>query len=125
VTKTHCHTADGALLVRPERRGDAVIVHVTGELDLASVPVLDELLSETEALNEPPAPLVLDLTGVTFMGSCGLELLMRHEARCRVAGRTLRVVVANNRAVLRPLSLTGLTTAVTLVDTLADALGEA
>lgn len=121
MTKTNCHTVDGTLLARPERCGDAIVVHVTGELDLASAPILDELLSE---LNEPSAPLVLDLTGVTFMGSSGLELLVKHEARCRVTGRTLRVV-ANNRAVLRPIGLTGLTTAVTVVDTLADALGEA
>jgi anti-sigma B factor antagonist len=120
VTKTHCDNADVPLLVRPEKRGGAFVIHVTGELDLASSPILDELLSETESMAEP---LVLELTGVTFMGSSGLELLMKHGERCRAAGRTM-LVVANSRAVLRPISLTGLTTAVTLVSTLADALAD-
>jgi anti-sigma B factor antagonist len=121
VTKIHCDNAHVPLSVRPEKRGDAFVVHVTGELDLASSPILDELLSETETIE---GPLVLELTGVTFMGSSGLELLMKHSERCRKAGRTL-LVVANSRAVLRPISLTGLTTAVTLVSTLADALANA
>jgi anti-sigma B factor antagonist len=118
VTKIHCDNAHVPLSVRPEKRGDAFVVHVTGELDLASSPILDELLSETETID---GPLVLELTGVTFMGSSGLELLMKHSERCRAAGRTL-LVVANSRAVLRPINLTGLTTAVTLVSTLTDAL---
>lgn len=111
------------LRVRPEKRGNAVVVHVTGELDLASAPVLDELLVETEGGDALSVPLVLDLTGVTFMASAGLSLLMKHEERCRAAGHALRVV-ANDRAVLRPIDLTGLTAVVTVVDTLTDALDE-
>jgi hypothetical protein len=79
VAETHIATerfdnlAD-VLRVRPEKRGDAVVVHVAGELDLASAPVLDELLVEAEAGDVSLVPLVLDLTGVTFMASAGLAL---------------------------------------------------
>lgn len=108
------------LRVRSEKRGDAVVIRVTGELDLLTAPILDELLSEAEA-GSVDAPLVLDLTGVTFMASAGLALLMKYDERCGVAGRALRVV-ANDRAVLRPIALTGLMTRVTVVSTLGDAL---
>jgi anti-sigma B factor antagonist len=110
------------LRVRSEKCGDAVVVHVVGELDLVSAPVLDELLIEAEA-GSVAAPLVLDLTGVTFMASAGLALLMKHDERCGAAGRALRVV-ANGSAVLRPIALTGLRTVVTVMGTLADALEE-
>lgn len=113
----------GLLRVRPEKHGDTVVVHVTGELDLATAPVLDELLTETEAGDTPLDLLVLDLTGVTFMASAGLALLMKHERRCTAAGRALRVV-ANGHAVRRAIDLTGLRTVVTVVDTIADALAE-
>jgi anti-anti-sigma factor len=108
------------LRVRSEKCGDAVVVHVVGELDLVTAPILDELLSEAQA-DGLDAPLVLDLTGVTFMASAGLTLLMKHDERCGAAGRALRVV-ANGRAVLRPIALTGLMTMVTVVSTLSDAL---
>jgi len=129
VLQTHIVTEEAdnradLLRVRSEKCGDAVVVHVVGELDLVSAPVLDELLIEAEAeAGSAPAPLVLDLTGVTFMASAGLALLMKHDERCAAAGRALRVV-ANGSAVLRPIALTGLKTVVTVMGTLADALEE-
>jgi anti-sigma B factor antagonist len=107
------------LRVHHEKRGDAMVVRVAGELDLATTPALDRLLLDAET----PPRLVLDLTGVTFMASAGLALLMKHEERCRATGRTLRVV-ATNSAVLRPIAVTGLAAVVTVVGTLADALAE-
>ena len=111
--------SDNLLRVHPEKRGDAIVVHVAGELDLATAPTLDRLLIESETALR----LVLDLTGVTFMASAGLALLMKHEERSRAAGREMRVV-ATGSAVLRPIDLTGIAAVVTVVNTLADALAD-
>jgi anti-anti-sigma factor len=46
---------------------------VAGEVDLATVPELQEALDRTD---EAPDPLAVDLRGVEFMDSTGLQLLL-------------------------------------------------
>jgi anti-sigma B factor antagonist len=82
-----------------------VVLHVTGEIDLLTANVLSDRLREHLA----PANrvLALDLTGVTFLGSAGLaEIVSASRKADEGAGRML--LVADNRAVLRPLEVTGL-----------------
>jgi anti-sigma B factor antagonist len=70
----------------------AVIVRAVGEVDLASAPVLSAQLRLAEAVVVPPAPVLLDLTGVTFFGSAGLSVLFDHQERCAELGTQLRMV---------------------------------
>lgn len=69
----------------------------------------------------PPAVLVLDLTGLKFLGSAGLALLVRCDLLCQDRGNQLRIVAANG-AVLRPITLTGLDKVLTTVPSLAEAV---
>jgi len=85
------------LELRTESRADAgaevTIVHVAGEVDLASAP---ELAATLKAEATPHVRLVLDLTGVPFMDSSGLRELLVFS---RELGDRLAVVVEPDSAV--------------------------
>jgi anti-sigma B factor antagonist len=118
-------TDDGALgragttsgTVVAERRGNAVVLRVTGALDLALAPKLRQLVDRAGRLG--PEVLVLDLTDVDFLASAGMAVLVRTH---RNAGATGVRVVASSRVTLRPLELTQLTSELDLYPTLTDAL---
>ncbi|MET9626599.1 STAS domain-containing protein [Lentzea sp. NPDC006480] len=84
--------------------GAAVVVHVAGELDRVTADELSGCLTEAVESVNPPAPVVVDLTEVTFLGACGISLLLDHQDLCLRRGSAL-VVVANTPAVLRPLQV--------------------
>jgi anti-sigma B factor antagonist len=105
--------------VRLERVGPATLIHVKGEVDMASEAMLRRHMDE--AMAEEPSALVLDLTGVTFFASAGLHVLvdLQHDAASR--GLALRVV-ADSRIVLRPMEITGVDQLVTVVASVDQAL---
>jgi anti-sigma B factor antagonist len=114
---------DELLRVWEEPGGAArsVIVHAAGEIDLVSASQLDEALDEVLARPAAPGHVVVDLTGVTFLGSVGLSLLVKNDQRLRDAGGGLHVVTGN-RLVARAIAMTGLAEKLTLHDTLAEAV---
>lgn len=69
---------------------------VEGELDLATASQLRDFLSKGDRSN---GPLELDVAGMSFMDSSGLEVLLR-EAAARAAGSPL-VLLNVTRPVLR------------------------
>jgi anti-sigma B factor antagonist len=96
----------------------ARVLHVVGEVDTLTAPVLrtrlDEHLAEVELL-------VLDLTDVTFLGSAGLAVLVAAKDEADRFGHRLRLV-PGSRIVVRALEATGLLTLFDLADTAAEAL---
>jgi len=99
----------------------AVIVRATGEVDLASAPLLSAQLRLAEAVVVPPAPVILDLTGVTFIGSAGLSALLDHQERCAELGTRLEVV--GTRVVTRVVAVAGLAEVLPVVPAPRDADG--
>ncbi|MEV4709659.1 STAS domain-containing protein [Actinoplanes sp. NPDC049316] len=81
-----------------------VHVEVTGELDLATAPALLERVRT--GLAGGPEAIVLDLAGVTFCDSSGINALMDAHTLAGGRGTTLRVVNAQ-RITLRALEITG------------------
>jgi anti-sigma B factor antagonist len=114
---------DLQLTVRRDALADALVVHVGGEIDLATAGALAEAFAGLEHEVQPPMPLVIDTTEVTFLSSAGLALLVEFDQRCSAAGVELRIA-AGNRTVMRALMMTGLTDALTVTETLSDALGQ-
>lgn len=99
----------------------AVAVHVTAAVDMANVGGLRTGLLAALTTVVPPAPIVVDLTGVTFLGSVGLnELVMMHE-RAAVQDTPLRLV-ATQRSVLRAFAVTGLDSVLSVYENLDRAL---
>jgi anti-anti-sigma factor len=82
----------GELVVRRERRTDALILWLTGTLDRAT----SELLArELDAQANSSTHLVVDLTGLEFIDSTGVHTLTRARRRARASGRRLSIE-ANN-----------------------------
>jgi anti-anti-sigma factor len=107
--------------VRVDRPADGVVVlHVSGELDTSSADELARPLKEH--LVEGVRGVVVDLGGVRFLGSAGLESLVVGNQRASSLGVSL-VLVATSRATLRPIQATGLDSVFTVVESLDDALG--
>jgi anti-sigma B factor antagonist len=90
-----------------------VIVTVVGEVDTFTAPVLRSSL-DTQ-LEQQPRELVIDLSGVQFLGSAGLAVLVETQKSARSRDVELRLV-ATTRAVTRPLEVTGLIDLFTIVD---------
>lgn len=80
----------------------AVRVSVRGELDLMTGPRVHEELLRAE--REAPQRIVLDLTGVTFFDSTGLQIILDAEVRARDAAYTFAVAPGSGE-VLRVLEL--------------------
>ena len=102
---------------RPDGRTE--VLEVSGEVDLLSVEVLDDAL--VAAVAREPALLVIDLTGVTFLASVGMTVLLKAH-RGAGTGTKLRVVAPARSTVGRALELTGLTEALAVAGSRADAL---
>jgi anti-sigma B factor antagonist len=86
----------------------SVVVTVAGELDTLTAPDLRAALDG--ALADPTCRrLVLDLSGVTFLSSAGLSVLVTTREDTRARSIELQLAgLTGNRAVRRPLELTGL-----------------
>lgn len=97
---------------------DARVVHVVGEIDTLTAPLLRDQLAEHIAA----APLlVLDLSDVTFLGSAGLAVLVAGKDDADRRGQRLRLV-CGSRIVTRALQATGLLTLFDTADDVPEAL---
>jgi len=104
--------------VSSEARDGVVLVRVRGDVDLATAPRLDEVLT---ACWQPSARLVIDATDIPFMDSTGLGVLVKAAVRAREAGGSVALVAVASR-VRKVLAITGLDTHLAIYDTVADAV---
>jgi anti-sigma B factor antagonist len=82
---------------------ETVVVHVSGELCLATAP---GLLARLDELERGFSRLILDLRRVTFLDSTGIRLLVQMESRAHADGFNFAVSVEGEPA--RTLQLVGL-----------------
>ncbi len=73
-----------------EEREGLVRVSLRGELDLSTVEKVEDELRRIE--DRADKLLVLDLSGLTFLDSTGLRLMVTADQRARKAGRRLALV---------------------------------
>lgn len=106
------------LSVRSEPHGAAMVLAVSGEIDLATAPQLGE--SITEAMAREPKTLVVDLSGVGFLASAGMAVLIgcHQQAKGNIRFR----IVATGSATFRPMELTGMTDEMSIYPTRDEAL---
>lgn len=100
------HSTDPPYRLDTEPVADGVVVaRVAGDLDYLGTPMLRRrLLDQVEA---QLSVLVLDLAEVTLLSAAAMEMLLAVDVLATAHGCEVRVV-ANTRAVRRPLTLTGL-----------------
>jgi len=100
--------------IETERRGSALLVRISGEIDISNA---RELSSAIEAAVPNGAPtIVVDLTNITYLDSAGVRLLMRLADRLRIRRRERRLVVPERAPIRVALELTGLPRIVALED---------
>lgn len=75
-----------------ERSDLAVIVSAGGELDASNETTWRRLLSEAAMAAGSPGPLVVDISGLDFMGCCAYAALGEEAERCRCRGVEMRLV---------------------------------
>jgi anti-sigma B factor antagonist len=92
-----------ALSIEPDR--ERVVVVVTGEIDIATVPDVDAAVGELRA--DGWRDVVLDLRPVEFLDSTGLSWLVSAERDAQANDWTLSLI-DGSPAVARLLELTGL-----------------
>jgi anti-anti-sigma factor len=99
--------ASSTLRMTTERIGQAVIVSAGGELDASNEDTWRRLLGEAAAAAGPPGPLVVDTSGLDFMGCCAYAALAEEAENCRQRGVQLRLV-SNQPVVCRMVAACGL-----------------
>jgi anti-anti-sigma factor len=106
------------LSVTTEQHGDAVVLNVAGEIDLATAPQLGESIKQ--AMAEGPKTVVVDLTEVDFLASAGMAVLIgcHQQAKGNLSFR----IVATGSATFRPMELTGMTEEISIYPTRDEAL---
>ena len=92
------------LSLETREEGELVRIAVAGELDLSSALTFDEELRRAE--ERRPKTLVIDLSGLRFLDSTGLRLIMSAQARARKRGVRLAIVEGGD-AVKRIFRLAG------------------
>ncbi|WP_406829412.1 anti-sigma factor antagonist [Pedococcus sp. KACC 23699] len=93
------------LSVSSSEQGAVTIVHVAGEIDVYTAPLLREVLDKQVAAGR--TTLVVDLEHVTFMDSTGLGVLVGRLKLVRGQNGSLRIVSAQDR-ILKVFKITGL-----------------
>jgi anti-sigma B factor antagonist len=91
------------LRVDLRREPDRLVVHLEGELDLASSPALESALERPEIAESPL--LVLDLDGLRFVDSTGLRIILLAHESARVRGQEFAITPGSPQ-VQRLLSIT-------------------
>jgi anti-sigma B factor antagonist len=110
------------LVVEIDESAEAPVVVVRGEVDFGSAPRLRELL--VKRAMDGGQHVVVDLSGVEFLDSTGLGVLVGSLKRYRTLGGDLYMVVTTDR-IRAVFELTGLTSAFTLFADRATAVAEA
>ncbi len=100
-------------------RGDASVLAVSGEVDVATVPRLREKLHSLVAEGSPR--IVVDLERVDFLDSTGLGVLVGALKRVRANGGELALVCTSAR-IRKVFEVTGLTKVFSLYDTVDEAV---
>ena len=109
------------LKVTCRQQGEYVVMSVHGEIDLYTVPRLQRELAGVLA-DGSPVRLVVDLSGVDFCDSTGVNVLLAAHKQAKDAGGDMELA-APRRAVRKILQVTGLEAVFTVTDTPAQAVG--
>jgi anti-sigma B factor antagonist len=99
------HLLHEPLDIRLERRGDTAVVLISGACDAICHEQLRDRLLDAEAGGA--RHIVVDLTGLRFIDSIGLKVVIGAWIRARHAGHVISVALPTSGQVRRVFALTG------------------
>jgi anti-anti-sigma factor len=102
-----------------DQHGDVTVVHIAGEVDMATEPAVSKAVMD--ALGGSSSLVIVDLAGVTFFGATGLKVLIYAHEIAKRRQRRFRVVLGTGAA-RRLVRVTGCEQVLVVHDTLEDAL---
>ena len=109
----------GRFSITRTRHGEIVVLHVAGDLDVLTAPSLGTQLDV--ALSDAPAVLIVDITGVEFLSSAGISMLVETHRLTERAGLSLRIV-ADGSTTSRPIRMMRIDEIIDLYPTVAEAM---
>jgi len=112
-------TDESTFEIRTAHAGDVIVLTVVGEVDMTTAPELSKALS---TVSDTAPRVVVDLGSVTFLDSSGLNALVRGRRELAASDVDLKVVVPAEGPVRRVIEIARLDDALSLVDSLDDAL---
>jgi anti-anti-sigma factor len=83
---------NSTLRATTDRRDAAVVISAGGEIDACNEDTWRHLVSEAASVVTAPGHLVVDVSGLDFMGGCAFAALAEEAARCRRRGVDVRLV---------------------------------
>jgi anti-sigma B factor antagonist len=92
---------------------DVLTIDAAGEVDMSTAPRLLEVI---DAVSDAVRLVVVDLTGVSFLDSSGLNTLVKGQRRLASRGVGLRVVVPSEHPVRRVFAIARLEEHLQIVD---------
>jgi anti-anti-sigma factor len=104
-----------------EHRGEVVIAHLTGEIDMSNAENIGAAILEStgnEALG-----VVLDLSDVRYLDSAGIYVVFGMRSRLEARGQLLRLSVPEGSPVDDALRLAGVQRRVDVVQTVEEGVG--
>jgi anti-anti-sigma factor len=107
-------------IVSADWQDSTVIVRCVGVLDMLTSPQLEREFAI--AIGKQPTSLIVDLSRVDFLASCGMSALIACHDEC--AGKVRFTVVADGPATSRPMQLIGLTDIIDVRPTVDAAMEE-
>jgi anti-sigma B factor antagonist len=104
---------DVELKVTTRSQGEHTVLSVTGEIDLYTAPTLQSELMA--ALGSGPVRLIVDMAGVDFCDSTGINVLLAAHRHARERGGELQLARPGS-ATRRVLQVTGLESVFTVLE---------
>jgi anti-sigma B factor antagonist len=103
----------GDLQIVEGRVGETVTLAAHGEIDMANAPELDAALVRAE--ESDAAQIILDLSAITFIDSCGLRVLLVASRRSTTNGKRFGMRLGDGQ-VARMMKFTAIDQAVNVLD---------
>jgi anti-anti-sigma factor len=111
--------SDTPFQLRSSRVGDAVVLSIVGEIDMATAP---EVAHAIDGRHEGVERVVVDLSEVTFLDSSALNALVHSQRSLAENDIGFRIISPSDHAVRNVFDITHLTGPLSVVDSLDDAL---
>ncbi len=97
-----------------EDPGDPCLVRIDGEIDISNAADVSEIIGAS--VPNAARTIILDLTGLSYLDSAGVQLLFTLAERMRGRRQVLRIVVPPEAPIRSVLEFAGLATVVPLED---------